>query len=127
MLLLDGKAWSDSELFDFFVVILAIEDIPFLRAFQDCATLTLDLLTRCLVDFRLLSKHFFQYLARLLADSVAIFQEFHVLHGRQYIGHGMGQLVHLFAADAFGLFALDPHSTALYLRTNSFLILLNIS
>ena len=37
----------------------------------------------------------------------------------QGVGHGVRQLVDLLAA--------HPHSTALYLRTSSFLIFLNIS
>ena len=34
----------------FLVVILAVEDVPFLAAFENCALLVFDLVPRCLVD-----------------------------------------------------------------------------
>src|SRR5271165_7497069 len=38
-------AFLDSQLFDFFVVVLAVEDVPLLGALQDGAALALDFLT----------------------------------------------------------------------------------
>ena len=79
------------------------------------------------IDFGFLDHQAFQQAADFLANGVAVLDEIHVIHGGQRVGHGVRQLVHLFAADALLLVALDPHSTALYLRTSSFLIFLNIS
>ena len=58
-------------------------------------------------------------LARLLADGVAILEEAHLVDLGQGVGHGVGQLVELVAA--------DPHSTALYFLASSVFTFLNIS
>ena len=60
-----------------------------------------------------------QRLARFLADRVAILEEAHFVDLGQRVGHRVGQLVELVAA--------DPHSTALYLRASSVFTFLNIS
>ena len=89
--------------------------------------LALNLLPGGLIDLGFLRQHLFENARRFLSDRVAVFKKVHIFQGGQRIGHRVGELVHLLAADSFGLVALDPHSTALYLRTSSFLIFLNIS
>src|ERR1035438_303841 len=110
---------SDSQLLHFFVVVLAVEDVPFLRTFQDGAALAFDLLPGGSVNPGFLGHQQFQNAARFQADTIAVLEEVHVVHLGEGVGHSVRQLVDLFAA--------EPHSTALYFRTSSFLIFLNIS
>src|SRR5271166_3402927 len=119
--------WLNSELLYFFVVVLAVEDVPFLGAFEDGAALAFDLLPGGSVDAGFLGHQDFENAARFQANGVAVLEEVHVLHLGQRVGDRVRQLVHLFAADALGLVAFYSHRTALYLRTSSFLIFLNIS
>ena len=60
-----------------------------------------------------------QSLARLLADGIAVLEEADLVDLGQCVGHGVGQLIELVAA--------DPHSTALYFLASSALTFLNIS
>src|SRR6516165_5990017 len=107
------------QLLDFLVVVLAVQDVPFLRAFQDGPALAFDLLPGGSVDLGFFGHQPFEDASGFEANSVAVFDEIHALHLGQRVGHGMRQLIDLLAADS--------HSTALYLRTSSFLIFLNIS
>jgi hypothetical protein len=59
----------------FLVVVLAVCDVPLLRAFQDDPALVGDLLPRHRVDLRLLGQQHLQRRARLLPDRVAILEE----------------------------------------------------
>ena len=78
-----------------------------------------DLLPRRGVDLGFLGQQRFQRLARFLANGVAVFEEPHLVDLGQRVGHGVGQLVELVAA--------DPHSTALYFLASSVFTFLNIS
>ena len=78
-----------------------------------------DLESRCLVDLQFIGQQFFECLACLLADCVAVLEEIHFVDFRQRIGNCVGQLVQLVAA--------DPHSTALYWATSFCFTFLNIS
>src|SRR6516162_2584538 len=109
----------DTQLLYFFVVVLAVEDVPFLRAFQDGPTLALDLLPGGSVNFGLFGHQSLENTASFESNRVTVFDEVHTIGFGQCVGHSVCQFVDLLAT--------DPHSTALYLRTSSFLIFLNIS
>src|SRR6266568_8216146 len=110
---------SDTQLTHFIVVVLAVENLPLLRAFENDLALRGDLESGSGVDSSLLCEERLKSLARLLADRVAIFIESHLVDIGQRVGNRMGQLVELVAA--------DPHSTALYFLANSVFTFLNIS
>ena len=110
---------SDTELFDFLVVVLSVEDVPLLAAFGDDAALGLDLEAGGLVDARLLHEQIFERLAGFLADGIAVLEELALVGFGKHVGDYVGQLVQLVAGDS--------HSTALYLRASSILTFLNIS
>src|SRR5690348_3054896 len=103
----------------FLVVVLAVENVPFLGTFQDGALLVLDFLAGSGVNFGFLAKQFLQDAADFQADAVAVLDKLHFIHGGQRVSDGMGQLV--------DLVAVQSHSTALYLRTSSPFTFLNIS
>src|SRR5215475_2068799 len=90
----------DSQLLDFLVVVLAVEDVPLLAAFEDGALLAFDFLARGLVDAGFLQEEVFEDFAHFQADRVAIFDE--VGFGRlgQRVGDDVGQLVHFVAAQS---------------------------
>src|SRR5690348_11632704 len=134
----DDNSWSlsriptslDAELLDFLVVVLAVEDVPLLAAFQDGAALGLDFAAGFLVDLLLRLQQIFQQAPDFEAKLVLVARNFHPAHAGQRLGDGAGQHVDLLAADAIGLLGpdIDAHySTALYLRTSSFFTFLNIS
>src|ERR1035437_5521901 len=115
----------NTQLLDFLVVVLAIQDVPLLRAFHDDAALALNLLPSGLVDLHLLGQQVFQRFARFQANRVTVFEEIDFVDGCQGVGNGMRQFVDLLARDArpyagFGSIRLRAHITALYLRTSSF-------
>src|ERR1700722_16970217 len=114
-----NRELSDAQFFYFFVVILAVEDVPLLRAFENGAFLALDFLAGGNVDSFFLIEQFFEQFAGFLADGVGVFNEFHFVHGLEDIRDRAGQHVHFVAA--------EPHSTALYLRTSSVFTFRNIS
>src|SRR5579863_5823289 len=87
-----------AQLFHFFVVILAVEDVPLLRALQNRPLLALDLLAGRNVDLCLLHEQGFENLAGFLADGVGIFDELDFVHLLEHVGHGPGQHVHFIAA-----------------------------
>src|SRR5208283_4755516 len=81
-------------------LVLAIEDRPLLRAFDDGALLALDLLTGGLVDARFLHQQFFENLAHLEPDGIPVLDEIdrgHVGHG---VGDDVGQLIHFVTAQS---------------------------
>src|SRR6202034_296868 len=109
----------NAQLLDLLVVVLAVEDIPLLRAFKDGALLALDLLAGGDVDSGFLIEQVFENLAGFLADGVGVFDELDLIHLLKNVGNRPGQHVDFVAA--------EPHSTALYLRTSSVFTLRNIS
>src|SRR5215831_8239971 len=110
---------SDAEFLYFLVIVLAVENVPFLRAFENGPLLRVDLLPGREIDFRFLIEQFFQELASLLPNRVGVFDELYLVHLLEDIGDSAGQDVDFVAAES--------HSTALYLRTSSFFTLRNIS
>ena len=66
---------SDAQLLDLIVIVLAVEDLPLLRAFQDDLALVGDLQARRCVDSGLLGEQGGERFARFLADGVAILEE----------------------------------------------------
>ena len=113
------RARLDAELFDFVVVVLAVEDFPLLGALKDNLALVGDFEARGGVDFAFFDEEVFESLPRFLADGVAVLHESDGVDFSQRVGDGVGDLVELVAADS-------PR-TALYLRASSFLTFLNIS
>src|SRR6185437_17130792 len=79
----------------------------------------LDQAACCLVQLFLFFQQLFQDAPHFHADGVAVLNKIHLLQRGQCVSHRVGQLVELIAR--------EPHSTALYLRTSSFLTFLNIS
>src|SRR5271155_2538322 len=110
---------SNPQLLHFLVVILAVEDVPLLRAFEDGALLALDLQPGGLVDPRLLIEQVFENLAGFLADGVGVFDKIDFVDLLESVGDSASQHVHFVAAQS--------HRTALYLRTSSVFTLRNIS
>src|SRR5581483_8764740 len=113
------KGQLHAEFFHFFVVILAVENIPLLRAFENGPLLGIDLLARGGVDPCFLIQKILKNFARFLAACVGIFDEFNLVHLLQDVGNGAGEHVNFVAAES--------HRTALYLRTSSVFTLRNIS
>ena len=109
----------DSQPPNLIVVILAIENVPLLRTFDDNLALRTDLQTCCLINLGLLGKERFESLASFLPDCVSILKEIDFVYFSQGVGYRVGQFVQLVAGDS--------HSTALYLRVSSPLTFLNIS
>src|ERR1700733_8113360 len=109
----------DTQLLHFLVVILAVEDVPLLRAFEDGSLLALDLLAGGLVDSLFVIEQFFDDLAGFLADGIGVFDEIDFVHLLEGVGNRSREYVYFVAA--------EPHSTALYLRTSSLFTLRNIS
>ena len=108
-----------TQFFYFLVVILAVEDVPFLAAFKNCTLLIFDLVPRRLVDFFFLIQQVFQNLANFQPESVSIFEKLNLAHLGESVGDHVRHFIHFVTANS--------HNTALYLRTNSFFTLRNIS
>ena len=108
-----------AQLLNFFLVVLAVEDVPLLAAFEDGALLGIDLLPGGLIDSFLLIEEVFHDLAHFQPDGIAVFDEVELIHFGERLGDSVRDLVHFVAADS--------HSTALYLRTSSLFTLRNIS
>src|SRR6185437_915308 len=115
----DRAAVLHAELFHFFVVVLAVEDVPFLAAFKNGAFLAFNFLPRSFVDSLFLIQKVLKNFADFEANGISVFDKIYFIHGGERVGHHMRNLV--------SFIAVDPHSTALYLRTSSFFTLRNIS
>jgi hypothetical protein len=89
-----------SQLLHFIVVILTIEDRPFLRAFDDGAPLAFDFLPRSLIDARLLHEQRFDNLADFEADGIAVFDELDVIQLSDSIGDYVSEFVDFVAAQS---------------------------
>ncbi len=108
-----------SQFLNFLPVILAIQDVPLLRAFKDGALLALYFLASGLIYFFFLVEQIFKNLAGFLPDGVWIFNKLDFVHLLEDLGHSPRQDIYFVTA--------QPHSTALYLRTSSLFTLRNIS
>ncbi len=64
-----------SELLDLVVVVLAVEDVPLLRAFDDDLALRGDFHPGCSIDTSFFSQEFFERLAGFLPDRIAILKK----------------------------------------------------
>jgi hypothetical protein len=87
-----------SQLFHFFVVILAVEDRPFLGALNDGAPLAFDFLAGGLVDARFRHEECFENFAHFEADGVSVFDELDIIHVGDGVGHNMGEFIDFVAA-----------------------------
>src|SRR5258706_15539761 len=110
---------SDSQLLHFLVVVLAVEDVPLLGAFEDGALLALDLQAGGLINPGFVVEKLFENPASFLADGVGVFDEVDLVHLFEGVGDGSRQHVDFVAAES--------QRTALYLRTSSLFTLRNIS
>jgi hypothetical protein len=113
------KPALDAQLADFVVVVLAVEDLPLLGAFEDDLALVGDLEARGCVDAGFVGKQLREGFAGFLPDGVAVFEEADLVDLRKGVGNCVGELVELVGA--------DPHSTALYFFASSVFTFLNIS
>src|SRR6267142_3381496 len=92
----------NSELLHFFVVILAVENVPLLAAFKDGALLAFNLLAGRLVYPRLLHEQFFQDLAGFQPDRVAVFNKVYLRQFGQRVADDVGNFIHFIAAESHG-------------------------
>src|SRR5437763_11548490 len=74
-----GAGRLEAQFLYFFVVILAIEDVPLLGAFEDGALLVLDLLAGRLIDSLLLLQQFLENLAHLQAYRFVFFYKVNIV------------------------------------------------
>src|SRR6266853_5843777 len=77
---LDGRNCLHSQFLHFLAIILAIEDVPLLRAFEDRALLALYFLASGLVYFFFLVEQVFENLAGFLPNGVWIFNKLDFVH-----------------------------------------------
>jgi len=85
------------ELFDFVVVVLAVEDVPLLRAFHDDLALGGDLLAGGGVDLGLFDEELFEGLAGLLPNGVAVFEEIALGDFGERVSYSVGEFVEFVA------------------------------
>src|ERR1019366_42699 len=97
-----ATGYLQAQLLYFIVVILAVEDRPFLRALDDGTALAFDFLAGGLVDPGLLHEEFFENLADFEADGVAILDEVDLVHFGYGVGDGVGEFVDFVAAQSHG-------------------------
>src|SRR5277367_2447479 len=114
-----GCSKLHAQLFHFFVVVLAVKNVPLLAALENGAFLILDLMPRRLIDLFFVVQHVFQDLAHFQPDRVSVFDEIQSIRIGERVRYHMRHFIDFVAADS--------HSTALYLRTSSFFTLRNIS
>ena len=88
----------NAELFDFFVVVLAVEDGPLLGAFDDGPALAFDFLPGGLIDAGFLGEEPFENLADFESDGVAVFDELDFVQLRDGVGDGVSEFVDFVAA-----------------------------
>src|SRR5437879_7382853 len=79
-----------AELLYFLVVILAVENVPLLRAFENGSLLGVDFCPGCEVDPGFLIEQLFENLSGFLADSVRVFDELHLVHLLENVRDGAG-------------------------------------
>src|SRR5215475_911437 len=86
----DQRLILDSQFLDFLVVVLAVEDVPLLAAFEDGALLAFDFLAGGLVDAGFLHEEFFENFTHFESNRVPVFDE--VGFGRlgQRVGNDVG-------------------------------------
>src|ERR1700756_3147459 len=97
----DSGTWTlEAQFLYFLVVILAIEDVPFLAAFENGALLILDLLARRLIDSFLLIQQFLENLAHFQAYRIAIFDKVDFVHFGERVADHVRYFIHLVAADS---------------------------
>src|SRR4029077_5428040 len=108
-----------AQLLHFLVVVLAVQNVPFLAALEDGSLLILDFMPRRLIDLLFPVQHVFQNLAHFQPDRIPVLDKIQIIHLRQSVGDHVRYLIYFVTADS--------HSTALYLRTSSFFTLRNIS
>jgi hypothetical protein len=92
----------NSQLLHFIVVILAIEDRPFLGALNDGATLAFDFLASGLIDASLLHEKLFENLADFETDGVAVLDELDLIQVSDGVGDDVGEFVDFVAAQSHG-------------------------
>ncbi len=83
-----------------FGVILAVEDVPLLAAFEDFLLLGRDLLADLGVHFFFVAQQSLEDLDDLIANGFAVFDEFHFIAGDQNIGDLMRKADDFFAAES---------------------------
>src|SRR5436309_13447571 len=86
----EGRSLN-SQLFNFFVVVLAVEDIPFLRAFRDGALLAFNFCARSYIDLGFCREQLFKDAARFHADGIRIFNELNIVKRRQRVSHAVSK------------------------------------
>src|SRR5208337_3140123 len=91
-----------SQLLYFLVVILAVEDRPFLRALDDGAALAFDFLAGGLVNAGFLHEKLFENLADFEADGVAVLDKIDFIQFGYSVGDGVGEFVDFVAAQSHG-------------------------
>src|SRR2546425_3116073 len=95
-----GAGRLEAQFLYFFVVILAIEDVPLLAAFEDGALLVLDLLAGGLIDSLLLIQQFLENLAHFQAYRIAIFDKVDFVHFGERVADHVRYFIHFVAADS---------------------------
>src|SRR5260370_13046257 len=85
---------------EFIEVILLVEHVPFLAAFQDFLLLRGDAFAHFQLDFFFVAQHGRQNLHDLLADGVAVVDEFHVVAVDQHLGDLVRNSDNFFAAQS---------------------------
>src|SRR5438477_12315386 len=95
-----GAGRLEAQLLYFFVVILAIEDVPLLAAFEDGALLVLTLLAGALIDSLLLIHHFVENLAHFQAYRIAIFDIVDFVHFVERVADHVRYSIPVAAADS---------------------------
>src|SRR5208282_348872 len=99
----DGnRACLHAQLLDFVVVILAVENRPFLGALDNGAALAFDFLPGSLVDAGFLHQQLFKNFAHFQADGVAVLDEVDFIQLRNRVGNHVGEFVDFIAAQSHG-------------------------
>jgi hypothetical protein len=106
---------------EFFVVILAIQDVPFGAAFGNRSLLIFDFHAGGFIDVFFLLKPFHDDVYDGETDRVAIFDEFHGVNRGEFLSDLMREEIYLFARQT------HAYSTNFRSRTSLFLMSLNIS
>src|SRR5947209_11119588 len=91
-----------AHVFQFLYVILALEDVPLLAAFDDFFFLRADLLANAGIDFFLFTQVVLEDLDDVLTNGVAVLDELHVVAGNEKICNLVG--------DADDFFPTQSHS-----------------